>query len=269
MNSSFLPVFKLPANSHKRNSLLFLGFLVVTLWVSIAIGFNPVLLVTELPYLLALVDEITPPNFSFVFNKPDVILSVLSTIGMSFIGTFFGGSIALLLSFFAARNVVQNRWISSFVYLLFPLERVIPSFVLLLIFLIIAGIGPFAGTLALIVSTIGTFGKLFAESMEQIEEDVLHSVQLTGANRFQWVWFGLLPEATPAIIGNFFYAFDVNIRRAIGLGIFGGGGLGFDLYIAMGMMEYSSAFALMIVIIVLVFISERLSNYLRAKAMNL
>ena len=252
-----------PGRQHRKNALVFLGLFVLFFVASAVIGFNPAMLITEFPYAVAFIDEITPPNFSFVFSKPYVLISIYSTIAMAFLGTLFGGLIALFLAFFAAKNITPNRWISTIIYTFFTVERVIPSFVILLLFLIVAGIGPFAGTLALTVATIGTFGKLFAEAMELVERDVLNAVRTTGATKMQWIRYGLLPEALPSIISNFFYAFDVNIRRAIGLGIFGGGGLGFDLYIAMGMMEYASAFALMLVIVVLIFSSEQISSFLR------
>ncbi len=260
--------YQWPPTKHRLSVGGFLLVIIIVIIISVIIGFNPILLITELPYAVAFLKDITPPNFSFVLRKPEVLYSVFSTIAMSFLGTLIGGMIALGLSFLAARNVSPNKYLSILVYTLFTIERVIPSFIILLIFLIIAGIGPFAGTLALIISTIGTFGKLFAESMEQIESGVIESMRSTGATRLQWIRYGVIPEATPAILGNFFYAFDVNIRRAIGLGIFGGGGLGFDLYLAMGMMEYRSALALMIVIVVLVFLSERVSTYLRNQAMK-
>jgi len=267
MDLSIPPKYS-PARKHRKNALIFLAVFGLAFILSVLIGFNPLMLITELPYAIAFIQEILPPNFGFVFRKPDVLLSIFSTLAMAFLGTLIGGILAFMLAFFAARNVTPKRWVSMLVYTLFTLERVIPSFILLLFFLIIAGIGPFAGTLALTVATIGTFGKLFAEAMEQVRSEVLNAMKSTGASRSQWIKYGLLPEAAPAIIGNFFYAFDVNIRRAIGLGIFGGGGLGFDLYIAMGMMEYSSAFALMIVIVALVFLSEQLSSYLRDRVMR-
>jgi phosphonate transport system permease protein len=256
-----------PPHKHRLTVIGFLLLLLLTLGISVIIGFNPVLLFTEWPFAVAFLGELFPPNFTYVFRKPEVWISVFSTIAMAFLGTLIGGFISLSLAFFAARNVSPRPWLSVVVYTLFTLERVIPSFIILLVFLIMVGIGPFAGTLTLIVSTIGTFGKLFAESMEQVEPGVLESVRSTGATRLQWIRYGLLPEAVPSILSNFFYSFDVNIRRAIGLGIFGGGGLGFDLYLAMGMMEYRSALALMLVIVALVFFSERISTYFRNRMM--
>jgi phosphonate transport system permease protein len=236
--------------------------------ICLIIGFNPVLVITELPFAWAFLREVFPPNFNFLFHNPHVLESAISTIAMAFLGTAAGGIIALFLAFLAARNIVPQKILNGLIHSVFAIERVIPSFIILLFFLILAGIGPFAGTLALSITTIGTFGKLFAESMEQVDNAVLQGVEATGGSRLQIIWFALLPEASPTIISHFFYAFDVNIRRAIGLGIFGGGGLGFDLYIAMGMMEYSSAVALMLVIVALIFSSERISNYLRNRVMR-
>jgi len=232
------------------------------------IGFDPILMITELPFAWAFLREVFPPNFNYLFHNPHVFESAISTIAMAFLGTSIGGMIALILAFLAARNIVPQKILNGLIYSLFSIERVIPSFIILLFFLILAGIGPFAGTLALSITTIGTFGKLFAEAMEKVDDAVLQSVEATGGSRLQIIWFALLPESSPTIISHFFYAFDVNIRRAIGLGIFGGGGLGFDLYIAMGMMEYSSAAALMLVIVALIFSSERISSFLRNRVMR-
>ena len=172
-----------PIIQHRKRVLGFVILFITTFLLSLAINFNPLLLISELPYLWAFINEIVPPNFSFVFKRPDVLLSIFSTLAMAFLGTLFGGATALVLALFAAKNVVENKWISKFFFSLLTLIRVIPSFVMLLIFLIIAGIGPFAGTLALFFATIGTFGKLFAESIEHVETDVLNSVKSTGAHK--------------------------------------------------------------------------------------
>jgi len=130
------------------------------------------------------------------------------------------------------------------------------------------GIGPFSGTCALIISTIGTFGKLFSDSIEQVDKSPIEAIYSTGANKLQAIRFGILPMAIPSIIANWLYAFDVNLRLAIGLGIFGGGGIGFELYMAMKVLRYKDAMAIIVIIIILISSIEKVSDFFRRKILN-
>ncbi len=258
----------LPSNRFKQRALIFSVITIIIVISCALLGFNPLMLFTEFHHLINLFRDMTPPNFSFVFRKPMIILSLYETLAMAFLGTFLGGGAAFFLSLLAANNISPHPMLSGTIKMLFAAERVIPSFIILLFFLIFAGIGPFAGMLALAVSTIGTFGKLFAEAIEEVKPEVLDGVRATGAKKSQLIRYGILPEAAPSIISDLFYAFDVNTRRSIGLGIFGGGGLGLELLKAMGMMEYKSAIAIMLLIVALVFVIEHISNFLRRMIMG-
>lgn len=259
-----IPKQHLPSLQFKRRAFQVMTGSILFIGICVFLGFNPLLLITDFHHLIALIGEMTPPNFSLIWTKPMILSSIYETLSMSFLGTVLGGSVALLLSFFAAENINRIAWLSKGIKFFFMVERVIPSFIILLCFFIAVGYGPFAGMLSLAVSIFGTFGKLFTESIEQVDPRVIESVKATGANKAQLIRFGILPEAIPSLIRDFFYAFDANTRRAISLGIFGGGGLGFELLKAMGLMEYKSAIALMIIIVVLIFLIEQLSQWLRS-----
>ncbi|NJK97549.1 MAG: ABC transporter permease subunit [Bacteroidales bacterium] len=161
------------------------------------------------------------------------------------------------------------RKICAIYYKIFAcFERVTPSLIIILIFIIALGIGSFAGTCALIVGTIGTFGKLFSDAIEQVERGPVDAIYSTGANRLQAIRYGILPQAIPSIIANWFYALDVNIRLAIALGIFGGGGIGFELYMAMKVLRYKEALAMIFFTIILVSSIEKISDYFRRRIIN-
>jgi phosphonate transport system permease protein len=66
-------------------------------------------------------------------------------------------------------------------------------------------------------------------------------------------------------VGNVFYAFDVNLRLAIALGIYGAGGLGFELQLAMKVLRYPDVLALVLLIVVLITAMERVSDFLRRR----
>lgn len=257
-----------PSEQRKRRALLFSAISLAMIGISVVIDFNPLVFITEFHNLAALFRDMTPPRVGFLVRNPQIFESTLSTLAMAALGTIVGGGISLLLAFLAARNITPHPILGALIKILFAIERVIPSFIILLVFIIFVGIGPFAGMLALAVSTIGTFGKIFTESIEQVNQNIVESLRSTGATRLQVIRFGVIPQVLSAFTANFFFAFDVNVRTAIGLGIFGGGGLGFEMDKAMKLMEYRSALALILVIVALVFLVEKFTEFLRKRLVD-
>lgn len=255
----------LPSRRFKKKIISFSVAAVVLVAMCIYFEFNPSLLFTEFHYVLSLLDEMLPPNFSILWTNKTIGYSVLETISMAFLGTVIGGTIALLLSFIAATNTTPSKTLSLVVKILLSVERVIPSLVIILIFVISVGLGAFAGMLTLCLGTIGMFGKLFSEAMENAAHPPAEAIYSVGATKVQVIRYAIIPQVLPSFIANFLYAFDINMRAAIGLGIFGGGGIGFELHMAMKVLRYQDALALIFFTIVLVIAVEKLSDFLRKK----
>jgi phosphonate transport system permease protein len=78
----------------------------------------------------------------------------------------------------------------------------------------------------------------------------------------------ILPQTLPSFTANLFYAYDINIRAAIGLGIFGGGGIGFQLFQAMRLLHYRDALALICVTVLLIVLTEKMSDALRGQLLG-
>jgi phosphonate transport system permease protein len=77
--------------------------------------------------------------------------------------------------------------------------------------------------------------------------------------------YSILPQVAPSIVANVFYAFDVNLRLAVALGVFGGGGIGFELHVARSVLRYKDMFACLILIMVLINVMERIADLLRKR----
>lgn len=260
--------YQLPSRKFKLRASYFSIFLVVIAGLCIYLDFNFLLFFTDFHYLATLVGEMTPPNFPILISKDQILLSIFQTISMAFLGTLIGGSIAIFLAFFAASNTNSNNFIRTLVRAILSVERVIPSLVIILVFLIAVGLGPFAGMLSLAVGTVGMFGKLFADSIENVESDPIEAIYAVGANKIQAIRYGILPQVMPSFIANLFYALDINLRAAIGLGIFGGGGIGFEIHMAMQMLRYKDALALILFTVILICAFEKISDYLRKRVME-
>lgn len=258
----------LPSERYKKNAAYLSLLLIVVVGLCRYFEFEPLLLFTDFHYLVDLVGEMTPPNFAVLWTKANIFSSILQTISMAFLGTLFGGITALLLALLAARNTTPHPALRLLIRTLLSVERVIPGLVVLLIFLIIVGLGPFAGMLSLWIGTIGMFGKLFADSIEAVDYDPVEAVLSVGASKLQAIRFAVIPQVMPSIIANFFYAFDINLRAAIGLGVFGGAGVGYEINMAMRLLRYRDALALIFFTIVLVFLFEKVSDTLRSRILG-
>ena len=58
------------------------------------------------------------------------------------------------------------------------------------------------------------------------------------------------------------------MRVAIGIGIFGGGGVGFQLFQAMRILHYHDALALILLTMLLIIGSEKLSDLFRSRLLH-
>lgn len=264
LDSSYL----LPTKKLKKRALIFSILTAVVLGLSIILELDPTLFFTDGHHLFNLLGEMLPPNVSILWERKNIFSSILETLAMAFVGTCFGGGIALLISFLAASNTSPHPIVRAIFRGLMSMERVIPKLVIILVFVIAVGLGPFAGMLTLTIGTIGMFGKLFADAIEEVDEGPVEATYATGATKLQVIKYCFIPQVLPSFTANLFYAFDVNLRSAIGLGIFGGGGIGFEIHMAMKMLRYKDALALILFTIVIISIFEKFSDYLRGKILG-
>jgi phosphonate transport system permease protein len=260
--------FILPSKQYKQKVTVFSIAAAVVVVCCIYMNFNPIGVFTEFHFVRDLLSEMFPPNYHILADNASTGFSIVQTISMAFLGTLYGGIIAVLIAFLAASNTMPYRLVRSIAQFILSSTRVIPILVVILIFVIAVGPGPFASVLSLIIITVGTFGKLFAEIIEGAEPGPDEAIYSVGASRMQVIRYSIFPQILPAMIANLLYAFDVNMRAAIGLGIFGGGGIGFQLQMSKSVLHYKDVTALITIIIVLVILAEKISDYLRKRILG-
>ena len=258
----------LPSQQYRKRMTTATLIIIVVVGVCIYLGFDPLLLFTEFHYVRALIDDMLPPNFSLLWTNKMIGYSILQTMGMAFLGTLIGGVLAIVLAFLSASNTTPSPALSLIIRTLLSIERVIPNLIIVLVFVIAVGLGAFAGMLTLVLGTVGIFGKLFAETIENIDLGPAESIDAVGATRLQVIRYAIIPQVMPSMIAGVLYAFDINMRAAIGLGIFGGGGIGFELHMAMRMLRYQDALPLILFTIVLVIAVEKISDALRKRLLG-
>lgn len=141
--------------------------------------------------------------------------------------------------------------------------RSINEMVFAMLFVVAVGLGPFAGVLALWISTTGVLAKLFAEAVEAIEPGPVEGVRATGASALQEVIYGVIPQVMPLWISYALYRFESNVRSATVVGMVGAGGIGVILWENIRAFAFVQTSAVLLVIIVVVSLIDIVSQRLR------
>lgn len=199
--------------------------------------------------------ELLSPSLEPIFFAK-LLHASLETLAMSAVGTLLATIFGVLLAIPASKSDASDpaRWRFS-ARLLLNVLRAIPELVWAALLLISAGLGPFAGTLALALHTTGVLGRLFAESIENAPQQAASALRVQGVPKGRVFFYATLPTVSPQLMSYALYRWENNIRAAAVLGVVGGGGLGQMLSFHMGlfqMRETSSVLAAMIVLVILV-----------------
>ena len=269
--------------AYQRNKQIFnVTFLVVFVLCFIlsviSTEFDFLTLINGLPrtreFLFRLIPPITYDEFAldvldWYWDIEKWMENLLNTLLMAFLATLMGTVIGGALSFFAAQNLAKHYmtyWITRRVL---EVARTVPDIVWALIFVITFGVGPMAGVLAILLHTIGAQGKLFAEVNENISNHPIEGVRATGGNWIQEIRFAVLPQVMPNFMSYTFWRFELNVRSATIVGFVGAGGIGHDLFIAIQLLEFPDAGAILLILVTTIMfidiLSEKLRHYLVGK----
>ena len=216
------------------------------------------------PSLLNLLDRMTPPNVEPGFLTR-VALRIVETFQIALVGAFIGIVLSLPIAWVAARGVSPLGPASYAFKALVSLLRTVPDLVWALLFVAAVGLGPVAGTLTIIVDTIGFCGRFFAEAIEDAEAEPQEALSAIGANRFSILVGAILPDAAPSMINSSLFALEKAVRSSVVLGLVGAGGIGQELKVAFDLFQYRNAATIILVIFVIVLLMEYLTDRLRAR----
>lgn len=200
----------------------------------------------------------------------DVLQAIFVTIFMALLSTSVATIIAIPLSFLAASNITRHGPTGTTVYYttrsFFNIIRSYDPLVMATIFAFWLGFGPFPGTLALMVVTTASLGKMFSEAVENIDPGPIEALQATGANRLQTVVYAVVPQIVPDFVSYIIYHWDINVRISTVIGFVGGGGIGYYLSTQINsMIGYHKAGTAIWAIVMVVWAMDFLSSEVRKK----
>ncbi|WP_018132599.1 phosphonate ABC transporter, permease protein PhnE [Effusibacillus pohliae] len=219
-------------------------------------------LIQGFPEMGNLLLDMWPPDWSYI----SVIWQpMLETIQMAVVGSTAGALLAIPVALLAARNVTKSPLLYYPARFLLNLVRTIPDLLFASIFVAIFGLGPFAGVLALAFFSFGMIAKLAYESVEAIDPGPLEAMTSVGANKLQWIHFGVVPQVTAQFMSFFLYTFEVNVRAAAVLGLVGAGGIGLLLDRSLNQLRYDRASMIILLTLAAVLLIDTISTKIREK----
>lgn len=206
--------------------------------------------------------QMIPPNWSYANN---IWRPMIDTIQMSLLGSVLGALVAIPIAMLSSSNLIQSRWVTGFFKLFLSITRTLPTLITASIATFIFGIGTTAGTIAIFIFTFSYIGKLMYENIENIDMGPFEAMESMGLSKVEAFRYAVVPQIMPTYLSVSLFAFEGNIRYAAILGYVGAGGIGLILNQELGWRDYANAGMILLILMVVVFIIEQISEYCRQK----
>ena len=234
---------------------------VLFFWSLIAIEFSPGRMIQVPGQIARVLSFFYPADMAYGWSA--VLPAIIESIQIAWIGTIIAALLSLPLALFGARTLFPR--IARFVKLISATARAFPEILLAIYFVPIVGLGPFAGALAIGISSVGMLTKLGAEVVESIDFGPVEAVEASGGSRILALRYAVVPQVLPEIVAHWLFRFELNIRASAVLGVVGAGGVGGVLLntLRMGLFEKAAAVLLLTIIVVLVI--DMVSGEIRRK----
>lgn len=241
-----------------------LALVVASFW-SLDLQWSRFLSLDALARMGRFIGELLAPNLEAAFLAR-LWPAALETLAMSIVGTLLAVAGGLLLALPASKLHAEDRarWRGP-ARLVLNVLRSVPELMWAALLLIAAGLGPFAGTLALALHTTGVLGRLFAESLENAGPGPAFALRVRGVGEGRVFLHATLPQVLPQLVSYTLYRWENNIRAAAILGVVGAGGLGQMLAYHLGLFQMGETGSVLAAMLVLVAAVDGASYFARSR----
>lgn len=261
---------KIKIASHSKSNIAINGLVFTLVLISIYafISFD----YKDINIKKAILDTIE--NIKTVFFEPalkretvgGILYQLFLTFCLGVLSTIFGAVLAIICSLFCAKNI-SSPTVANVIKSVIAVIRAIPTVLWVLIFAVSVGLGSVAAAIGLTFHSFAYLTKVYAESIEEIDEGTIEALRANGANFWQIVCQAVLPATISYIVAWTFMRFEINFANAVAMGAAAGaGGIGFNLFMAgnfyfdlheMGFLTY--------VVVIAVVVLEKISTIIKAK----
>ena len=248
----------MPPLARTSTILLLLGIaaFIVASFASLPLAFSQLFSVAAVQSSSEFLSGFVPPDVSPAFLRR-LAIATQETLAMSALGTLIAALFGILLALPASGH--YGIVLRAVTRTLLNALRSVPELIWAAMLLIAAGLGPFAGTLALAVHTTGVLGRLFADAIENGQRLPEATLRINGSTSIAAYLYATLPQTLPQLMSYTLYRWENNIRAAAILGIVGAGGLGQMLKYHLSLFQMQQAASVIVAMLLLVAMVDALS----------
>jgi len=210
-------------------------------------------------------EDFFPPRMPSAERLPGVFESVLVTLELAVSSTTLAAILAFFVSLYGSEKVSPFPKAAKFVRGFATFLRNIPTLVWAFILFSSLGIGTGVGFIALCITSFAFMVRAFVETIEDVSQDCVESLETVGAGFPQRVAQAILPSCMNGFLSWYLYCMEVNIPASTIVGMVGGGGVGMTLYSYIKTFHYDTAFTIILLIAVMVIVVDRITSLLRRK----
>lgn len=240
--------------------LVLVGLLAAALWSFADLRINIATFVDGAHRAVAFAARVFPLDFPPLL---EILALCGQTLAIVVLATLLSTILSVPLALLAAGNTTPNDASRLGSRALIVIARAVPDVVLAIVFVRIFGIGALTGVLAMGLHSIGMIGKMYADSIEQVDDGPATALKAAGATRLQQIAGGVLPPVLPAFVAIGLHRLDINLRVSVVLGFVGVQGIGYAIAESLRVLDYRRGIALALVVLGLCIVVELLSGSIR------
>jgi phosphonate transport system permease protein len=200
----------------------------------------------------------------------DYFPALVETINIAAVSTLLGAALGLGLSLVSTRGLAPFPRLIPLFRRIMDILRAFPEIVIALVLIFILGGGPVPAMIAIALHTAGALGKLFSEVAENADLKPVEGLQSVGANWWQRMLLGVVPQVAPNYLSYALMRFEINIRASAILGFVGAGGIGYELRNAMtfGTGRFDISAAIFILLFLTIVFFDQVSSHFRNRLVH-
>lgn len=203
------------------------------------------------------------PDAASMTKLPDILGKLKETVLMSIAATTVAAVFSLLLGLMGSRVTRLNNFTTIISRGIASLFRNVPLVAWAMVLMLAFSQSDLTGFLALFLGSIGFLTRAFMEAIDEISDDTVEALKVTGASKVHIIFQAILPSCMPQIVSWLLFMVETNIRDATLVGLLTGTGIGFSFDVYYKAFNYHAASLVVVVTIIAVIITEKISNIIR------
>ena len=233
---------------------------------SVLTEFNPMTLIANGDAFWEFItQDFLPPALPKASRIPGIFSSILVTLALAMSSTTVAAVLAFFVSLFGSEKVSPFPRAAKAVRGFATFLRNIPALVWAFILFSSLGIGTGVGFVALCITSFAFMVRAFVETMEDVSQDCVESLQAVGASFPQRVSQAILPSCLSGFLSWFLYCVEVNIRASTIVGMVGGGGVGYVISNSLQGYDYGTAGVAILLVFLVAYFIERIFVRIKKK----